>query len=93
MPRQVTTSTVGTQVQITLTPPDNNGDEITSFNVLIKQNDTHYSNSSECDASLIKQADGNYTCKVSFTTLRRAPFNLKFLDIIKVKFNAVNVIG
>lgn len=58
--------------------PDNNGDAITSFNVLIKQSDKKFSSSSECDASLIKGVDGNYTCIVSFATLRRAPFNLKF---------------
>ncbi len=74
----VTTTAVGTQVEIMFAAPDNNGDEITKFNVLIKQNDSSYSNNSECDSSLFKGVDGNYTCRVSFTTLRAAPFNLKF---------------
>lgn len=32
-------------------------------------------------------------CQVSFVQLLGSPFNLRFLDTVQVKFNAVNAIG
>jgi hypothetical protein len=32
-------------------------------------------------------------CQVSFVQLLGPPFNLRFLDTVQVKFNAVNAIG
>lgn len=79
---------------ISWTPPSDNGAEITSYTISIRQSDgvTFTVDSVDCDGSdstIVSQTQ----CTVPLATLTSAPYSLSFGDSIYAKVIATNVKG
>jgi hypothetical protein len=69
--------------------PDNHGNAVTSYTILIRQTDGVFSESSECLGTQSTILSQRY-CHVQMSTLREAPYSLELGDLIEVTVQATN---
>lgn len=94
VPATPTTSNNGQEIVITWSAPANNGDEIDSYQILIRQSDglTFTEELVTCDgtdATIVS----TQTCSVPLATLTNAPYSLNSGDEVFVTVSAINVKG
>jgi len=98
LPAQVATPTFTiqglTSVRIAWAAPDNGGNPIIAYSILIRQNDdsTFSAETSYCDGSSPTVVSNRY-CDIPFATLRAAPFSLELDDLVIARVSATNSIG
>lgn len=73
--------------------PDTNGALITAYTIKIAGLDDQFYESQECYDTLTPGTHDYFSCTVSFTTLRAAPFNLIYGSLVAVIVQATNNIG
>lgn len=93
-PSSPTSSNTGTEIVINWTAPSDNGAEITSYTITIRQSDgvTFSEDTSNCDgndATIISTRQ----CTVPLATLTTGPYSLNVGDQIYIKVVATNVKG
>jgi len=96
-PNDLTTSAVtsnsGTSVRIEWSEPTYNGSAITSYDILIKQNDGNWSNETVYCSGLSGPIILARACEIPLTTLRASPFSLLFNEIVVAKVSSTNAVG
>lgn len=92
-PLIATATASGTDVVISWVEPASNGDDISSYDILIKQSDGAFSNElTYCNGS--SEAIVTATaCSIPFTVLRSTPYDLAFGDLVQVRVGATNSRG
>jgi hypothetical protein len=91
-PSAPTVAVSGAQVDISWALPAENGAGVTAYEILIRGNDGSYYESALCDGSLASVVAAR-SCQVAMASLRTAPYNLPFNELILATVSASNAAG
>lgn len=89
----IITENIFTQIKITWDQPFDNFDDITAYQIQIRQSDDNtFTETAECNG-LEPTVVTSRTCSVELQTLRAAPYLLGFKDFVIVRVRSLNTFG
>jgi len=85
---------VANYVTLSWSLPDNNGDEITEYQIFVQEkvSGTFTQESTDCVSSS-ESVVAARECTIQLDTLKADPYNLVFGDSVNVKVSAINAYG
>jgi hypothetical protein len=85
-PKDTTTTVSGSNIIINWKAPDDNGSDITGYNVEIRQRDNRYASYTGCTGNV-------FSCTVPISVLQDVPYNLAIGDSVYARIKAINAKG